>query len=237
VVDRAVHTFDNGVRVYRSTLIPQQLERYTAVNLHEPEEERIFLELLDSSSEGLFLDVGAGIGYYSILAKRVAPGVSVHAFEPLPIHRQAITEHLALNRLGVESVKVHPEAVAARAGRAAFARADYGSRVIASPGRLRRRGTVPTTTVDRFLAKREGVVALAKVDVQGTELAVLAGARSSLSAGRVRAWLIGTHSMLIHDECIAILTGHDYEIVHADPAPSGQPDGIVAARATRAGNR
>ena len=45
---RAIHTFDNGVRVYEDQLWAGQRARYEKRNVHEAEEEDIFVELIGS---------------------------------------------------------------------------------------------------------------------------------------------------------------------------------------------
>ncbi len=42
----------------------------------------LFVDLIRDAS--VFFDVGANIGYYSLLASVYNPSIEVHAFEPLP---------------------------------------------------------------------------------------------------------------------------------------------------------
>ncbi len=64
-MERAIHTFDNGVRVYDDHLLDEQRERYRKHNVHEAEEENIFVDLIHRiPANGCFVDVGAAIGYY-----------------------------------------------------------------------------------------------------------------------------------------------------------------------------
>ena len=95
LMDRAIHTFDNGVRVYDDHLLDEQRERYRRHNVHEAEEENIFVNLIQRIPvDGCFVDVGAAIGYYLILARKLAPGVTIHAVEPLARHRAFLRENL-----------------------------------------------------------------------------------------------------------------------------------------------
>ena len=43
---RAIHTFDNGVRVFEDQLWEGQRARYQKRNVHEAEEEDIFVDLI-----------------------------------------------------------------------------------------------------------------------------------------------------------------------------------------------
>ena len=46
---RAIHSFDNGVRVCDDHLLDEQRERYRKRNVHEAEEEDIFVDLVRAS--------------------------------------------------------------------------------------------------------------------------------------------------------------------------------------------
>ena len=73
-MERAIHTFDNGVRVYEDQLLDEQRARYERRNVHEAEEEEIFVDLIRRlPPDGCFVDVGAAIGYYLILAHKLLP--------------------------------------------------------------------------------------------------------------------------------------------------------------------
>ena len=85
---RAIHTFDNGVRVYEDQLLEEQRARYRKRNVHEAEEEEIFVDLIRRlPPDGCFVDVGAAIGYYLILARKLSPRLTIHGVEPLERHR------------------------------------------------------------------------------------------------------------------------------------------------------
>lgn len=64
--------------------------------IHEPELEGLLSSALQPGDT--FLDIGANIGYFSLLAaKRVGPTGRVFAVEPVPSNIDAINENLALN--------------------------------------------------------------------------------------------------------------------------------------------
>ncbi|MFT7462465.1 MAG: hypothetical protein ACI9EF_000805 [Pseudohongiellaceae bacterium] len=84
-VNRLTHTFDNGVSVYDEHLVDGQRTRYKLNNVHEVEEEVLFSHWIQAiPSSGIFVSVGCAIGYYIVLAKKLAPNVVIHAVEPLP---------------------------------------------------------------------------------------------------------------------------------------------------------
>ena len=66
-----------------------------------------------------FVDVGANIGTYSLLARRlVGPTGRVVAFEPHPVAAARLRENVELNR--IDNIEVHEAAVADVAGEAEF---------------------------------------------------------------------------------------------------------------------
>jgi FkbM family methyltransferase len=76
-----------------------------------------------SNERLVFLDIGAGIGYYSILIKKRYPQSRVIAVEALPRHAAAIREHLPLNQLADDTIEIREIAVAS-------SRAAYTSRIM-----------------------------------------------------------------------------------------------------------
>ena len=253
-MSRAVHVFDNGVRVFDDHLLPIQRERYRNRNVHEAEEEDVFAELIRGiPSDGCYINIGCAIGYYPILAKRLAPRLTVHAVEPLARHRDYFAENAKLNDFDPSDFAVHAEAIAAKIGTAPFHDDSYGSallreeprrpvsvrsvlrcilmalglgrpRVGSAVGRV-----VQTTTLDVLVESIGRTVHLVQMDVQGFELDVLRGAEQSLRTGRVETLLIGTHGEEIHRDCVAKLRWHGYTIEFSEPETKEQPDGILVA--------
>jgi FkbM family methyltransferase len=251
---RAVHVFDNGVRVYDDHLLPVQRERYRKRNVHEASEEDVFVDLIRRlPAAGCYVDVGCAIGYYPLLAKRLAPGVTVHAVEPLARHRKCFLENARLNGLSDSAFVLHPVAVSSDDGEAKLLDQDYGSalvrgttkappaggvigRFLARLGLLRhsaareqRGGFVRTTTLDALVAKIGRRVDLVQMDVQGFEIDALLGAPRSLRSGAIRTFLIGTHGAEVHGRCERLLSRSGYAVGLSLPEAPDQPDGILVA--------
>jgi FkbM family methyltransferase len=64
------------------------------------------------------VDVGAGLGDFTVRVARECPSSTVYAFEPLPESFERLRENVALN--GVSNVRAFPEAVAGRPGELAL---------------------------------------------------------------------------------------------------------------------
>lgn len=130
------------------------------------------------------VDVGANIGYYSLLLSRCV-GVQgrVYAFEPEPLNLALLRVNLQIN--GCSNVVVHPLALADTHGQRPLYlcpsnRGDH--RLGFTPHRDMI--TVPVTMADRCLGPRPARVDFVKIDVQGAEELVLRGMRELIEKNR-----------------------------------------------------
>jgi FkbM family methyltransferase len=138
----------------------------------------------------LFVDVGAFVGAYSMVA--ASQGARVHAFEPSPRNRDPLGRSVLLNGLSGQ-VTVHPEALADQDGEARFTDsfgsgnrlrggqaegAGAGSRGTGGEGEV----VVPVRRLDDVIAtSAHHDLALLKIDAEGFDLDVLRGAAAFLS--------------------------------------------------------
>jgi FkbM family methyltransferase len=179
---------------------------------YEHENQRLFASLVPAN--GTVYDIGANVGFYTLLAASRAKRVI--AVEPLSENLAYLKRHLDLN--GVCNVEVWPAAVADKEGDEPFAAA--GDR---SQGKLGGEGPlVPTVTLDR-LCEICGPPALIKVDVEGAEYRVLLGAQKCLAAYRPIIF-VSTHSISLHRACITLLTDSGYDVQQVGN------DGLLALR-------
>jgi FkbM family methyltransferase len=137
------------------------------------------------SSGAVVYDVGANVGFFSLLSAKLAgPGGRVEAFEPVPHNAAAIRANAALN--GLETIRVHQVAVSDHDGTGQVC-----IPVEASWAHLMDRGQHPATEkvisvqltvlddqIGAGLLPRPDVV---KIDVEGFELQVLNGLRQTLA--------------------------------------------------------
>jgi FkbM family methyltransferase len=153
----------------------------------EPDEVKVFLELLESHHT--VLDIGANVGFYSCLA--ASRGKHVLSFEPSPRNLQFLYRNLRENRF--QSAEVFPVGLAKQCGLSRI----YGFGGIASfvmgwgQAETSKYSLVPVTSLDAVVGKRfQGNRLLIKVDVEGFELDVLAGATETLNLDPRPTWAI-----------------------------------------------
>jgi FkbM family methyltransferase len=131
------------------------------------------------------IDVGANVGLMTLAAAvAVGPGGSVLAIEPLPSNLSRLAENIRQNGLG----HIHLEAAAAgsKTGMATLhlTRDSAYSSLVTPVGKQRIVGSVGVTmrrVDDIWHDHGQPAVSLIKIDVEGTELDVLQGARALLS--------------------------------------------------------
>ena len=147
-----------------------------AIGRYEPETTRLFQETIKPGM--LVIDIGAHIGYYTLLAAKLSgPTGKVYAFEAERNNHAVLIKNLSINNY--DSVTATQMAVSNKNGVSTLylTSLDNGRHSLSHHGLPERGGaSVETTTLDEFLAS-EGwpTVDLIKIDVEGAEGAVLDG--------------------------------------------------------------
>jgi FkbM family methyltransferase len=152
------------------------------------------LDGLEGAEPELIIDLGAGIGSFSILAASKFPSATVLAFEPNPPTFALLQANVSRNE--VPNVKLYPLAVGTRESyrlrcgtqsATASAWADSGSK-------RDKLVEVRGSPLDPFVPA--GDVDLLKIDVEGGEIDVLESLSTSLSS-RVKRFAIEYHGHLV----------------------------------------
>ena len=145
--------------------------------LAEPAQLRMMKAAVRRLRLGLFVDIGANLGAYSVSIGRLARRPQVEAFEPSPDTFEELRRNLALNP--EVAARLHNLAVSDRHGEAAFER-----RLRFSPGnRIGESGApVRLAPLDDILPAEGARDAAVKIDVEGHERPVMEGARRFLAA-------------------------------------------------------
>jgi len=135
--------------------------------------------------DGIILDVGANIGITALLMAQAAPECEVVAFEPSPENAAFFRENLSAE----QRVRLVASGVAEEAGELRFlVHAGANCHAVSEDYLFAETGSftsVPVVTLDDEFPT--GDVSFIKIDVEGFEPHVLAGARNLIA--RCRPWL------------------------------------------------
>ncbi len=132
---------------------------------------------------GTFVDGGANIGIYSLLAaNRVGPSGQVLAFEMMPDTATILRHHLEVN--GARRVTVCENALSDRSGDLVVATVKSGlhgqASIVAGDKSGRNRVEVATVTLDEATSQLEWIDVM-KLDLEGAEYLALRGATAALT--------------------------------------------------------
>ena len=174
-----------SVRAYSRDLVGRHLYKR---GTYESELTQFVLCDLDLPADGVILDVGANLGWYSLLLGKRYPEARIHAFEPEPRNLALLRENVERNGLG--NVDVHAMAVAESPGTMKlypYAEKNMGRHSLL-PINNEDAVEVRTVSLDAFLDEH-GIapeeVSFVKVDIEGYETPALRGATRLLAAGPV----------------------------------------------------
>jgi len=211
----------NGIRIvpgsYHGNKVSLQLEKNKGV--HEPEEERVFQEVLKFMPEGAtMLELGAYWGFYSMWFQKEVPNALNYLIEPDPTHLEFGKNNLALNSMKGD---IHQAYIDEKSGSTED-------------------GT-PVISVDDFM-QLKGIEKLHMLhsDIQGFERKMLEGARKAFENKAIDYVFISTHRAHkfghddinhIHDQCLDFFRDYDFFIIaETDLETTYSWDGLIAAR-------
>jgi FkbM family methyltransferase len=182
----------------------------------------IFEKLIKKCST--FIDIGANIGYYSLIAAKVNPQIQVHAFEPSRAPAQFLLKSVAINKLS-DRIHYYPIALSNQSGTLDF----FEIRSKTKKDREFNLSGVGTTKIIHKTQENSEVVKvkaetldyitsqinresieLIKMDTEGTENLILSGASKTIS--RYKPIIVcETLFNQIESELEAIMKSHGYQ--------------------------
>lgn len=142
--------------------------------------------IIDACEPGsCFADIGANIGMVSLAVARARPSVTVFAFEPDPVLAKWFDENLRLNPDLESRVQLFPYAIGNVDGESSFLpsnhRVNNGTGHLSTAHNLPFTFTVQVRRLDTLTATMEvQPPQIVKIDVEGSELDVIDGARQTL---------------------------------------------------------
>lgn len=141
--------------------------------------------------DDIFLDVGANIGVYSLIAASKITSGKIYAFEPSIKSLPNLYENISLNQIN-NKVRVVEKVVSDKDGSLDFDisdASDYNHISCSDSGKDIIK--LPSITLDNFISKNKiSHIKLIKIDVEGTELLVLKGLKESLKSKLVDVLIV-----------------------------------------------
>ena len=146
--------------------------------LHEFGEMSFLLHYLRPGD--LFVDIGANIGSFSVLASS-AVGANTICFEPMPSTFDSLIDNININRLATRVVPINAAVGAINGTVLMVADQDTMNHIILGSDYLGEKVIVPVVTLDGVLQEQnQKVPTMIKIDVEGFETDVLTGAENTL---------------------------------------------------------
>jgi len=142
---------------------------------YEPIETQLMISSLNEG--GIFVDVGANIGWYTIIASKIVGQTgNVLAFEPDPTNFELLKKNCALN--GLKNVELINQALSDKSDSEFLYRSsnNFGDHRLYASEEEREKIVVGTLTLDNLIESR-GLknIQTIKVDTQGSEPKILRG--------------------------------------------------------------
>ena len=154
----------------------------------------------------LFFDIGANVGIYTLLASGLKGAVS-HSFEPLPETFSILKGNIAINNLEGKTV-LHNVGVGEEQGVLEFS-ADLDTENAVVTGDYKgKKVKVPIINLDQEVGHVIDRATMIKIDTEGFEDKVLAGAASILSNSHVKVILVEMNNA---EKISALLTAAGFQ--------------------------
>lgn len=209
------------INVSEQFIIPRMIERGGGLKGYEPDSFACTLACL-MGTKGIFYDVGANVGIFSLLVSSVLKRKSV-GFEPTPELADAFEQIVKDNDLPVE---VRRLALSDKEGTANFFLSNRSDASNSLNGRFRKGSPSIEVEVSTFDAICSEVPTLIKIDVETAEAQVLAGASSTIE--KHRPFVIAeVLTAAIGQQVNQFFEGRDYTMYHITPEAKWEPHSAI----------
>lgn len=189
-------TFDTSTLTAKRWFFP----RYLDGSLHEPVVSKKLLDVLDTDS--IFFDVGANVGFYSLLASQYCQNGNVHSFELDPRLTSIVASHFELSETQNTTIvcAAVSDGVEDLASFTPHQAENLSTNTIDGGDEQTESGLkVPSITLDRYCSETGIVPDVLKIDVEGFESHVLNGFTNTLSTSPPRALFLELHPQILKE--------------------------------------
>src|SRR3989344_1401255 len=189
-----------------------------------PEYGEMMFLLNSLKQNDVFIDVGANIGVFSLLASSKITNGKIYAFEPSKSILPNLYQNIFLNSKK-DTIEVVEKIVSDKVGTHLFYTHDipdynHISNTDKKSGKVLR---ILATSLDRFIAENKIThIKLIKIDVEGAEFLVLKGIKKSLAAGLIDALIVEVNKEgmrefgFLPDQIFNYLTDYGFKLYYFD---------------------
>ncbi len=185
-IDGLIRPLKMKVHDASDTIISEKLR---SEQCWEPYETQLVLKHFHAGE--VFVDVGANIGYYTMLASEIAgPQGNVIAYEPDQNNFALLQENVKTNGLG--NAQLHPLALSDRdeSGQLFLSTDNFGDHRIYSAGGERSSHPIKLVHGDQHLESQTSRIDFLKIDTQGAEYFVVNGLKQLIAANSAHLRMI-----------------------------------------------
>lgn len=176
--------------------------------LYDYNEMNFLLRYIQSRDS--FIDIGANIGIYTLLAASKIKHGYIYSFEALPKNYERLLENINLNDL--TTVEAYKLAISNSQGLTWLNFSDGDCTPSITNQGNRKNVAVPTNNLDNLATNIPfEQIMLGKMDIEGAEILALQGAASLLSAKQPPVWILEILNQE-NTEIINFLTSYGYQL-------------------------
>lgn len=139
--------------------------------------------------QSIFLDVGANIGVFTLMAASKIKKGRIYSFEPIPKVLDTLYQNISINQIQ-DKVKVFKKVVSDKNGIEKFIIQETSEYSHISKS-ISKGTSIPSVKLDDFCkGEKINFIDMIKIDVEGAELKVLKGLEEFLRKGRVKILIV-----------------------------------------------
>ena len=203
----------NGIKIHLGSYYGPEVAQVLKANrgVHEPQEERIFAEVLKAIPENAnMIEMGSFWSFYSMWFNKEIVGARNFMIEPEQFNLKCGFRNFELNNM----IGDFTQAFIGKESK------DTGTR---------------TVCVDDFVNEKDiSHIHLLHSDIQGFEYDMLLGAEKTINASKVDFIFISTHSNGVHQKCLKFLKKKRFHIkADIDMENTYSEDGLIVAQRER----
>ena len=209
---------------------PNELLKYRANTFFSKEPETI--EWINEYVDGVFWDIGANIGLYSIYAAKNKKNITVYSFEPSATNLYSLAKNVILNKCS-ENINILPIALTNKSGfqklnlqnleegnalNAFGVNYDYNGKEFNADSSYLTYGTSIAQLINKFNLPMPNHI---KIDVDGIEHQILEGGEDILDNDNVKTIQVEINEEFVRqkEEILRFMDNHNFKMVHKKQGP------------------